>query len=244
MAYDAHTHLDFPTVPPGAVQRARAAGLTGWCIAGADPAHWDRVIHTATATGGHFALGIHPWVADACAPRCGALLDALDALPTPDAAGEIGLDRNAPGFGSTQEAVARAQLERARARGLPVVLHCVKAHGALLDLLEAHGPLPAGGLVHAFAGSPEVAARYVALGLCLSFGPAVLGSPRGLRAFAATPPGRRLLETDAPDGAPEPAALVELAASLARSGMGTASGLLDETEANARRLFPRVAEPA
>ncbi|MCB9677312.1 MAG: TatD family hydrolase [Alphaproteobacteria bacterium] len=240
MGYDAHTHLDFPGVPDGAVERARAAGITGWCIAGADPANWARVVDTARATGGHFALGIHPWFAAACDPE--PTLAGLDALATPDAYGEIGLDRGSDGYPDAQRAVARAQLALARERDRPVVLHCVHAHGELLDLLVSDGLPAAGGLLHAFTGAPELARRYQALGLCLSYGPSVRRSERALRSARETRPDRLLLETDAPEGAPEPAALIALADWLApRCGLDPA-GLLAATAANARALFPRDPE--
>jgi len=238
--YDAHTHLDFPGLSADAPDRARALGIDGWCIAAADPCHWSRVVQTAERTGAHLALGVHPWFADANIHRIEPLLAECIANSPLDALGELGLDRGYPGLDSTQPAVARAQLALARDRDLPVVLHCVGAHGALLTLLKADGLPSRGGLLHGFIGAPELARRYTELGLHISFGPRSLRSPRTLAAFQDTDPSLRLLETDAPDGAPEPAALLGLAEQLTAHIAPSTAALLAQTGANARTLFPRV----
>jgi TatD DNase family protein len=144
-----------------------------------------------------------------------------------------------------QVAVLRGHLRLARRHGLPVMLHCLRAHEPLLALL-AEEPLPAGGVLHSFSGSAEQVAPFVALGLHLSFaGPLTYeGARRPVAAARATPRGRLLLETDAPDQTPrphrgrnEPAFLFGIAAALARALDLPVEEVDALTSANARALF-------
>ncbi len=205
---DAHNHLDAPELdedPDGIVARGRAAGVARLFLAGTRPGTWARTARVAAEVGGAFALGVHPWWADELDE---AALDALRAAEA-DAIGEIGLDRLRGPAHEVQEAALRAQLAVARERELPVVLHCVRAYGSLLDLLEADGLPARGGLVHGWSGSPEVAERAVALGLMISFSPLVCGE-RATKARASVPRvplDRLLVETDAHG---EPAALLDV----------------------------------
>lgn len=233
--YDAHAHLD--AVGPEldrAIAASRAAGVTGWCVAAADPADWGSLRELATRVGAQVALGLHPWFADRD-PR--PALDALDALPPPDAVGEIGLDRAHPGFAGRQRDALRAQLAWARQRDLPVVLHCVRAHAELLAVLRSDGLSARGGLVHGWTADAPALAPFLALGLHVSFGRHVLVSARALRAACATPLDRLLFESDAPSGGAEPAAIPAFAARVAAARALDAHALLERAGANARALY-------
>lgn len=195
------------------------------CIAAADPAHWARVIRTARRYGCHFTLGIHPWFDTAA--DC---LDRIEALD-PDGLGEIGLDRvrSHP----RQAELARLQLARA---DRPVVLHCVRAHDDLLGLLKATDVRA--GLVHAWTGSLQQAQRFVDQGLHLSFGPALLRSPKIQDAARWCPAERLLVETDGEttEGLSRLDAVLACLAALRQVEVDT---LITTTATNARTLFPR-----
>lgn len=234
--YDAHAHLDHPSVADldAVLLRSRAAGVTGWCLAASDPARWQHLLATASRIGAQVALGVHPWFAHA---DPGPALRALDALPTPDAFGEIGLDRLTPGFDDQQPAVARAVLARARAFDRPVVLHCVRAHAELLAMLRHDGLPRRGGLIHAWTADAPALTPFLALGLHISFGPHLLRSGRALRAGVAMPADLLLLESDAPFGASEPARIAEHTRALAAARGDDPTALLERCGANARRLL-------
>lgn len=242
--FDAHTHLDFPAFDGDRAQvmdRARAAGVDGWVIAGADPAHWPRVIATAAATGGIAVLGLHPWWVEK-ADVDAVLADLADAL-TPDGLGECGLDyararRDADR--DAQRKALRPQLALARERDVPVVLHCVRAYPDLLGILRRDGAPP--GMVHGWTGPPDLVRPFLDLGLYLSFGTAIARPGKARSAVAAVPDDRLLLETDAPDrplsgDRGEPADLVAIAAAAAKVRGGSAAEVLSVTGDNARRLF-------
>jgi TatD DNase family protein len=135
----------------------------------------------------------------------------------------------------------------ARDRNLPVVLHVVQAHGLALEVVADDGLPEAGGMVHGFGGSAEVAAEWVRLGAHVSFSTAIArGQSRRLgAACGATPAHRLLVETDAPDQAPtangrgvnEPANLVLAVEALAALRGATVAEIGTLTAANTRRLF-------
>jgi TatD DNase family protein len=205
----------------------------------------------------HFALGIHPQLLPELDPRGDdrrlADLDAALARGGAVGVGECGLDGPGaePGAGPFPAAMARqlavleGHLALARKHSLPVLLHCLRAHPALLPLLEAER-LPRGGLLHSYSGSAADVARYAAAGMAFSFaGPVTYErARRPLEAARAVPRDRLLLETDAPDQTPrphrgrnEPAHLAAVAAAVA-AALGIDVATLDAlTTANARALF-------
>jgi TatD DNase family protein len=65
---------------------------------------------------------------------------------------------------------------------------------------------PAGGVMHCFSGSREIARQWLAMGLYLSFaGPLTFTNARQVREVARTIPlDRLLIETDSPYLAPHP----------------------------------------
>jgi len=114
------------------------------------------------------------------------------------AIGEIGLDaaiREADANMAAQREVFAAQLAIAERHARPVVLHCVRAFEAVMDALAEYRLSAV--VFHGFIGSTEQAARAVAAGYHLSFGPRSLASPRTVEAMRAVPLDRLFLETDA-----------------------------------------------
>lgn len=258
---DTHCHLDKPEFDadrPAALERARAAGVTEVIVPAIGPDGWAPLAGWASRTRGvHHGLGIHPQLLPELDPggdeRRLAELEAELARGGAVAIGECGLDGKSAEEGAgpwpapidRQLAVLRGQLALARKHGLPVILHCLRAHDALLALLHDQ-PLPAGGVLHSYSGSAEQVPGYAALGLWFSFaGPLTYERARKPAAAArAAPRDRLLLETDAPDQTPrphrgrnEPAFLASIAEALA-AALGMPVAEVDAlTTANARALF-------
>jgi TatD DNase family protein len=203
-----------------------------------------------------FGLGVHPQLLPALDPAGdGPRLERLDAALSRGGAvgvGECGLDGPSVEEGAARWAtlarqveVLRGHLRLARRHALPVMLHCLRAHDALLALL-AEEPLPAGGVLHSYSGSADQVREYAAFGLHFSFaGPLTYERARKpVVAARAVPRDRLVVETDAPDQTPrprrgrnEPAFLVETAVALA-GVLGVPVSEVDAiTSANARRLF-------
>ena len=258
--FDAHCHLDLPELDAereAMLARAHEAGVERILVPGYHPSQWPVLgPFRAERAGVDVAVGIHPWEIDTLSDE--ELRAALDAMPRAAldagavAIGEFGLDRNHtrdPARIARQVEVFRAHLGVARRLGLPIVLHVVDAHGLVLELLESMAPLP-GGMMHSYSGSAELVARYVALGLFVSFsGPVTWPrAKKTRRAALACPLERLLIETDAPDLPPEgtrkpnePARLVAIARAVAELHGVPVERVAEATFANAAGLFGTAA---
>ena len=266
MWIDSHCHLDAPEFDADRAEvlaRARAAGVATLVLPAVERANFEAVRALAHACDGVYALGIHPLYVDRAAPddleHLGAALHAARDDPRLVAVGEIGLDHFVPGTDrERQQHFYLAQLRLARAAGLPVIVHVRRSADALLaGLRRIEVP---GGIAHAFNGSPQQAASFVALGLRLGFGGAMTYE-RALRIrdLARTLPDEApVLETDAPDIPPhwlyrtaaeraagatsrnEPAELPRIAAALAALRGWSLEETAARTGANVCAALPRL----
>jgi TatD DNase family protein len=208
---DTHAHLNDQRLAPqlpALLQAAQLAGVTKVIDVGFDLASSELAVAQATAHEALFAaVGLHPhdarlWSQD--------MMDALISLSRHHrvvAWGEIGLDYHydlSPR--ETQQAVLRTQLDIAKSRDLPVIIHDRSAQADLLAILRAQSPYPAGGVMHCYSGSAEMVADYLELGFYVSFaGPLTFrNARRSVEAAAVVPLDRLLVETDAPYLSPEP----------------------------------------
>ena len=139
------------------------------------------------------AVGVHPSSTAELDEEKFAELRVLAQSGKIVAIGEIGLDYLRPDR-EAQLRIFEGQLRLAEAAGKPVVLHCVKAFEETMRLLKQFRLRAV--IFHGFIGSPEQAARAVAAGYYLSFGPRSLRSPRTVRALGSIPTQRLFLETD------------------------------------------------
>lgn len=265
---DTHCHLDaaeFDADRDAVIERARAAGVTQLVLPAVAAANFDVVRRLAHAHGFAYALGIHPMAVDRADEHdIARLRDALAAHrddPRLVAVGEIGLDHFVPGLDRARQArFYAAQLRLARDFGLPVILHVRRSADDLLRELRRSGV--AGGIAHAFNGSQQQAQAFVALGFRLGFGGA-LTFERALqirRLAQALPASAIVLETDAPDIAPqwlyrtagaraqgqaqarnEPGELPRIAAVLAGLRGWSLGDTAATTWANAQAALPRLA---
>lgn len=147
-------------------------------------------------------------------------------VPEIVAIGEIGLDYS-EGMPprEQQKEVFRAQLQIARAAGLPVVIHCRRAFADTLQIIADERIDEFRGVMHAFSGSVETARDCIAMGLKIGIaGPATWrNAVKPVKLIEAIPLEHLLLETDAPDLPPqthrgevnEPAFLEEIARKVA-----------------------------
>ena len=264
---DTHCHLDaadFAADRDAVVAAARAAGVATIVLPAVDAANFDRVRELAHRYRLAYALGIHPMCTGAAgAADLAALRERLETYrddPRLVAVGEIGLDHFVPGLDRDhQAAIFAAQLKMAREFDLPVLLHVRRAVDSVLKQLRTR-PVR-GGIAHAFNGSEQQADAFVALGFRLGFGGA-LTFERALRirrVAAAVPLQAIVMETDAPDIAPQwlyrtaearaaGATMRNVSAELPRIGAELAAlrampveALAEATTANAFAALPRLA---
>jgi TatD DNase family protein len=201
---DSHNHLQFlPLDEVAEVLAAMAAVGIGQSVVNAtSEADWEAVADLARRWPERVvpSFGIHPWqagiLADGWRDRLRELL-----LEFPQAGvGECGLDRgrNCPPM-AQQRAVFDAQLRLGWSLGRTVTIHCGGAWGELVDALTTVG-VAGKFLLHAYAGSLELARRLVPLGAYFSFSPLLWegGRTRPIEVFRQLPLDRLLIESDAP----------------------------------------------
>ena len=162
--------------------------------------------------------------------------------------GEIGLDYHySPETRNAQLALFAEQLEEARRRNLPVVIHTREADDDTLGVLRE---VPSRGVIHCFTGTPSFARSLLDLGFYISIsGIVTFRAADNVRASALVVPDDRLLiETDAPFLAPvpkrgqsnEPAFIAHTCAFLADLRHVPSERLAEQTFANAEAMLAGV----
>ena len=125
-------------------------------------------------------------------------------LPFLSAWGEIGLDYHySPETREAQLKLFAGQLEEAKRRGLPVVIHTREADDDTLGLLRE---IPSRGIIHCFTGTPDAVRKFLDLGFYISIsGIVTFRAADNVRESAlVVPDDRILIETDSPFLAPVP----------------------------------------
>jgi TatD DNase family protein len=132
-----------------------------------------------------------------------------------------------------------------------VILHVRRAIDPVLR--ELRRIKVSGGIAHAFNGSRQQADEFIKLGFVLGFGGAMTyPSARRIRQLAAALPLNSIvLETDAPDMAPEwirggrnePKELMRIAETLAELRKLPVAECIKATGENTRRVLPRLIIP-
>lgn len=249
---DTHAHLDdeqFSAELPAVLERATAAGVVQVVSVGTNVRSSTATVELAHRYPSVFAaVGLHP-----CEEHTATETEHLETLASERkvvAIGEIGMDGyRARAPMDVQATLLESQLRLARARGLPVIIHCRQADEELLRVLRAECDRAGAirGVMHSFTGNWMMAKACLTMGLHISFaGMLTFKNSQPLRDTAAQVPVDRLLvETDSPYLAPvpmrgkrnEPANVVHTAAMLATLKGVELAVLAEQTTANARELF-------
>lgn len=255
--FDTHCHLqagEFGDNVAGVVNRAASAGVTPILCCGTCESDWSAVDLLSTRFDGILpAYGLHPLYAGA---RTASWLSPLTSLVKKNgvAVGEIGLDHSVePRNDADQEEVFLTQLHLAAELNRPVSIHCRKAWGRMVEILDGQNDRPEVLVFHSFSGASDLIDRLTALGGYFSFSGTITrsGNRRGRAAALAVPEDRLLVETDAPDLTPvmrdrpgagqgtlnEPANLRYVVAALAGIRGMTEERVASLTADNAMRIF-------
>jgi TatD DNase family protein len=260
MLVDTHAHLMDPAFDDdlaAVLERAAAADVGAIVCVGYDEESSRAAVALAEA---HpqivAAVGIHPNYAGEAAPGAFERLRDLARHPRVVGIGETGLDNYrhyTPR--QTQRDWFRRHLELAVELGLPVVVHNRQADEEMAEIVTTWAAESGGrGLLHCFAGGRAMLEAGLAAGFTVSFaGPVTFKNAGPLPALAASVPDDRLVvETDCPYLAPSPRrgarnepAFVRLTAERLAAIRGVTPDELErQTTANARRLFPLLAQMA
>jgi len=256
MYIDSHAHIesdDFDADREATIQRALDAGID--IIVNVGNGDLSKDSHTAALRVAeshpfiYTTIGVHPHEARLLDAELTARLTDWSQHPKVIAWGEIGLDYhydNSPR--DVQREAFRTQLQLARQRRLPAVIHTREAEADTLAILHEEwqgAGLP--GIIHCFTGTRAFAEAAVKLGFCISFsGVVTFKKAEDLRDTARhLPMDKILIETDSPFLAPvpyrgrrnEPAYVVEVARCIAALRDESVEEIGRITSANFKRLF-------
>ena len=253
MLFDTHAHLDedaFSQDVDEVIARAVASGvMTMLAVATTVESSRATIALAARVPNVFAAVGIHPNYAVQAQPGDWEAIEELASSPKVVAIGETGLDRywdHTP-F-DVQLDYFRRQIELAKQRDVPFIVHCREAEPDVVAVLrESAGAGQLKGIMHSFCGGRATLDAALELGLHISFaGMLTFKKNLELRELAKTVPLDRLLvETDSPYLAPqpqrgkrnEPAFVRHTAECLAELHGKTLDEMAAITTKNARRLF-------
>ncbi|PIE60156.1 MAG: hypothetical protein CSA32_00445 [Desulfobulbus propionicus] len=203
---DAHIHLQdarYSGLEKQVIDRAKKHGVKRFFCNGTRESDWPAVLDLAAKYPEVVPfIGIHPWYANTVKTGWVERLRQFILLHG-CGIGETGLDRLSPVSLKQQEDVFLVQLEMACTHNCPLVIHCVRMWGRLLEILEEYAeaakapPL----MLHSFSGTTEVMMRLARIGAFFSYSCALPapGRDKMRQVFAKTPLDQLLLETDSPD---------------------------------------------
>ena len=231
------------------MERASVAGVERMAVKGCCESDWPRVVDVINRyPSSCSAFGLHPWFIGGRSDQCFQTLEELLTTYPQASVGEIGIDHALKERDDAdQEYGFLKQLEIARKFKVPVSIHCRRAWGRLIELLDQFGKLQRGMLIHCFGGSSEIATELVKRGAYISFSGSITrpNTKKAGPAIRAVPADRLLIETDAPDILPttavgvlnEPANLRFVLAKAAELRGIPESDLAELTFRNAERFF-------
>jgi TatD DNase family protein len=251
MFVDSHCHLSFPELAQdveSVLARMRQAHVTKALNVCVRLEEFDAVLGLAQAHADVFAtVGVHPDTEGAAEPTVAQLVGLADH-PKVVAIGETGLD-----YYRLQEPLEwqrerfRVHIRAAREAGKPLVIHTRAAADDTLRLMREERAGDAGGVMHCFTESLDVALAAIDLGFYISFsGIVTFRNAHALQAVVPhVPVDRLLIETDSPYLAPvphrgktnEPAWVPEVARKLAQITQRSVESIGRLTTDNFHRLF-------
>lgn len=251
MLVDSHCHLDFEDFNGRHVElldeMARQGVSHALCVS-VTLEGFPNVLALAERHANLFAsVGVHPDYPDA-APVSAMRLSELATHPKVVAIGETGLDYyRLTGNLEWQRERFREHIRAARTSRKPLIVHTRSAAADTIRILREEQAGEAGGVMHCFTETWEVARAALDLGFYISFsGIVTFKSAAALREVAVKVPGDRILvETDSPYLAPvphrgktnQPAWVRHVAEFLAQIRGTTFDEVANETSRNFFRLF-------
>ncbi len=246
MLVDSHCHLDFPELREdlsGVLERMRENGVSHALTISTTLETFPAVREVARSNANVWcSAGVHP-----DERRDGREVELAELLGLADdpkvvAIGETGLDY-----------FRVDHIRAARACGKPLVIHTRSAAEDTIRLMREEGAREAGGVMHCFTETWEVAEAAMALGFHISFsGIVTFKNAKDLKEVAKRVPlEKMLIETDSPYLAPvphrgkpnQPAFVKHVAEEIAALRGIALAEVAAATTANFFRLF-RHARPA
>lgn len=210
MFIDSHCHLNFPDFAnrlPEIYQHMADNQVSHALCISVDLETFPDVLAIAESRDNLYAsVGVHPDYEDCVEPTVEQLVE-LASHPKVVAIGETGMDYyRTPGPLKWQQDRFRAHIRAARETSKPLIIHTRAASEDTLRIMAEEKAEEAGGVMHCFTESLEVAKAAMDMGFYISFsGIVTFKNAKELKEVAkAVPLDRILIETDAPYLAPVP----------------------------------------
>lgn len=260
--FDSHCHFDFDVFgedhDKGEYQRqllwqqCLSQGIKHLLIPGVEPSQWQKLSTICQKLQGIvMSVGVHPWWIEnngknLLEERVIKIMENFVLKKECVAIGECGLDGVIDTSLPLQHSIFEKQLALACDLEKPLILHVRKKHNEIIKLLGAHRPR-AGGIVHGFTGSIDLARRYCQLGFSIGVGGSIT-YPRANKTretIKNIPIDSIVLETDAPDmplygfqgQANSPLKIIDVAKELALLRKESFGTICMQTTENAKRVF-------
>ncbi|WP_056943102.1 TatD family hydrolase [Secundilactobacillus kimchicus] len=209
--YDSHTHLnssEFINDVPKFIKQARELDVVEMTIVGSNTEMNAQAVALAHQYPELYAaVGWHPEDAKFYNDETERVLVQQLQDDRVVALGEIGLDYHWDSSPKdVQRRVFERQIEVAKAAGKPILVHNRDAFEDTYTILKNAGIQSVGGVMHSFNGDPEWLAKFLDLGMMISYsGVASFKNAHEVHdAVRATPLDKMMVETDAPYLTPEP----------------------------------------
>ena len=250
---DSHCHIDRVDLDAfgGSIEtmlaHAKELSVTEFLCVCIDLEHFDDVHNLALAHPSIYAsVGVHPTETDGKDPGVNELIE-LSKSDRVIAIGETGLDNfySADTYQWQRDSFIN-HLKASQQCDKPIIIHTREARDETIALLREY-PLQAGGVMHCFTETWEMAEAALELGFYISFsGIVTFNSASDLREVVRQVPLERLLvETDSPWLAPvphrgkqnEPQYVLEVAQCVADLKGVSLEQLAEITTQNFHRLF-------
>lgn len=255
MFVDSHCHINFPELAQNLdeiLEKMRQNQVGHALVVSVNMDDWPGLMDLVRPYPHLFAsVGVHPDYEDVVEPTVQDLLDRAGD-PKVVAIGESGLD-----YYRLQEPLDwqrnrfRTHIRASRESGLPLIIHTRSASQDTLSIMAEEGASQAGGVMHCFTESWEVAQAAMAMNFYISFsGIVTFKSAADLQEVARKVPLNRLLiETDSPYLAPvpyrgkmnNPSLVVHVAEKIAELKGISAREVEEASTENFFNLFSKVA---
>lgn len=257
MLVDSHCHINFPDLAarlPEVLANMRHNGVSHALVIGVSRPKYPEVLALAEAHDNLYAtVGVHPDDPEAEEYSEDELV-AHAAHPKVVGIGETGLDYHwCQGDLAWQHERFRTHIRAARRVGLPLVIHTRESAADTVQLMREENAGEAGGVMHCFTESWEVAQQALDLGFYISLsGIVTFKNALQVKEVAQKVPLDRLLvETDSPYLAPvpfrgktnEPAYVKHVAEHIAELRGLSFEAVAEATTDNFFRLFAKIPRP-
>lgn len=254
MFIDSHCHLDFPELAnrlDEVLARMQDNQVTHALCVSVNMQDFPRVLALAEAhTHLYASVGVHPDYPDVTEPSVEELV-RLAQHPKIVAIGETGLDYyRLTGDLEWQRQRFRNHIQAAIKCSKPLIIHTRSAAEDTIRLMQEEGATKAGGVMHCFTESWEVAQAALDLGFYISFsGIVTFKNAKALKEVAQKVPlERMLIETDSPYLAPvpfrgktnEPGFVKHVAEEIARLRNCDVNTIAQQTTNNFIKLFNKI----